>query len=134
MNSKIRVSTEIGVIWWRDEYREFLKKLALNPDIELFIISDDIYHLYYPNIRTQIPVTEVNTIVCTLPGQKLQAIIDNNIQIHFDNLEGNVIDINNNTTCTAILVDYNQDRYKVQMKYAEDFDRELAIILDKPII
>lgn len=129
LNNKIKVSTELGQIWLSEDYRQFLKEVSLKTDeFELYIISDDIYHLNYQNISKTLNIPANRLIICTGLGQKLNNIINLGIEIHLDGVISRIEDINKNSSCKAILVDYIADKYHQQRKYITDFNTSVTLI------
>jgi uncharacterized HAD superfamily protein len=129
---KIRVSFEVTDVWTREDFRLFVDLLRKDCDERfiLFIISQDEDTDYIETVGEILDIDSDRIIECSDQEDKLDAVANNHIDIHFDNYQQNVLDINEDTETTAILVNFNVNE-NGKMKYIEQFERELKLIEDE---
>lgn len=123
MTRSINVSFEITDNWEIDGFRNYIKFLMSNDDYNVFIISNDDSTAYINSIAEQLGLPSSNVIVCNFTDDKTQAIIDNRIDIHFDNLQSFILLVDETTDAYGILVSQNLNKFYMQPDYAITFDR-----------
>ena len=148
MANKIKIGFEITDTWTRQEFRELLKLIIYTPeavcstpdtDFELYLISTDsssYISLVAKTINAWFPdivVLDSNHIVtCQFVEDKVQACINNNIDVYFDADNRTVVNIEVETPNTwSILVRTEADRYKAKQKYATEFQNVLKTIISE---
>ncbi len=120
----IRISWEPEDSWNIDGFRYFIK-LLLSDDTkyEVFIISLSEDESLVNSIGTSLGLDEDHIIVCATNEEKTDAIDDNDIQIHLDNLQSFVLLVEETTEAYGILVNPNLNRFYLQPDYIVVFDR-----------
>lgn len=137
---KLRVSFEITDTWNRQDFRDLIKLLLYQPEsicgdsetqVEVFIISNDDSSATIYKVANVLGLDANHTIVCNFTIDKVNAISNNNIDIHFDNLQYVVNEIDTATDAEAILVTSLPDRYNVKMAYVTEFENDLRVIINE---
>lgn len=124
MSSKIKVSFEITDIYNLGDFRAFIKFLLSNDTkYDVLIISNNDSSSYIHAVGEQLGIELSNRIICNFNADKLQAITDNNINIHLDGIFSFVTSVENETEAYGILVDSKVDKYGVKQRYVEIFQR-----------
>ena len=62
-------------------------------------------------------------------NDKTQAIIDNRIDIHFDNLQSFILLVDETTDAYGVMVTYNLNKYYLRPDYVITFERLIAQII-----
>lgn len=126
--SKIKVSFEITDNWNRVDFRGWIKYLlSLEEDYEVYIISNDDSAQYITRVSTDLGIDAAHTKICNFTDDKLQAVVDNGIDIHFDNLESFIVLVDT-TNAYGILVRGNLNRYALKSQYVLDFENTVTLI------
>ncbi len=111
LNRPINVSFEIQDNWDNGGFRNFVKLLLSNTDTyNVFIISDDDTAGYITKVGTLLGLDTSHIIICNFTADKIQAIIDNNIDIHIDNLQSNTLLVEETTDAYVILFTTNLNK------------------------
>lgn len=140
---KIKISFEITDNWQLGDFRSVIKVLQTNPaeynpyveEFEIYIISTNIDNTYFNSVATAANIDANHRFQVLTVDDKLQAIRDNQIQIHLDNLNPTVIRVENETDAWGILVDFKRDYYNVEPLYSRYIrDRVWAILREEGII
>ena len=141
IKDKIKVSFEITDVWNRFDYRSFIRSLETNIrndvlelnkncNLEFFLISNNNSSQYIYLVGTQLGLNDgTHTIVTNFRQDKVDAIIANNIDIHFDG-DNKIIDMLEATDTLGVLVDYVQDRFHVRQNYVTKFYDGIKNIID----
>lgn len=137
---KIRISFELTDSWNREEFRQLIRIMMFNPivyckrpdtQIELFIISNNDSSAYVYKIATQLGLNDgTHTILVNFRQDKVNAIVANNIDIHFDE-DSLTITMLEPTLTNGILVRSITDPYHVTMKYVVEFQDILKTIINE---
>jgi len=126
--SKIKVSFEITDNWIRVDFRGWIKYLlSLEQDYEVYIISNDDSALYINRVANDLGLDANHTKICNFTDDKLQTIVVNNINIHFDNLESFTVLVDTTDTY-GILVRGNLNRFHLKSQYVLDFENTVKLI------
>lgn len=122
-DSKIKVSFEVTDNYNKADFRAWIKYLLSLEDMyEVFIISNDNSSAYINRIAIELNIDTAHTIVTNFSIDKIQAIIDNHIDIHLDNLQSFIILVDSSTEAYGVLVDNHLSRYYVKSQYILDFE------------
>lgn len=122
--SKIRVSWEITDNWDIDSFRRFIKLLLSDDEkYEVFIISNDDTAARIVTIGNSLGLLSSEIIICNFTADKVQAIIDNEIDIHLDNLQSFVMLVDETTDAYGILVTPNLNRFYVESDFIIVFNK-----------
>lgn len=132
---KLKISFEIVKNYDRQEFRDFIRKLSINEpcdickelDVELFIITQNTDQNYVFTIAKQYNIPSSNIFMVSSDTDRNQVIIDNNIEITFENDQSIVNFINSNTEAISILVDSSIDFFLMGFKYISKFNNVLKI-------
>lgn len=126
--SKIKVSFEVTDNWNRVDFRGWIKYLlSLEEDYEVYIISNDDSSVYINRVASDLGIDANHTKICNFTDDKLQTVVDNQIDIHFDNLESFVVLVDTTDTY-GILVRGNLNRYHLKSQYVLDFENTVTLI------
>lgn len=129
MNNKIKISWEVTDNWNKVDFRAWIKYLLSLEDIyEVFIISNDDSSSYILRIATELGLDSQHTIITNFTNDKVQAITDNHINIHLDNLQSFVILVDSTTEAYGVLVDNHLSRYYVKSQYIIDFETAQKLV------
>lgn len=129
MNNKIKISWEVTDNWNKVDFRAWIKYLLSSEDIyEVFIISNDDSSSYILRIATELGLDSQHTIITNFTNDKVQAITDNHINIHLDNLQSFVILVDSTTEAYGVLVDNHLSRYYVKSQYIIDFETAQKLV------
>ena len=93
----------------------------------IFIISNDDSAAYITKVGETLGLPSTNVVVCNFTADKIQAIIDNNIDIHLDNLQSFTMLVEETTDAYGILVTKNLNKY--YFIYCPDFYLPIGIRL-----
>lgn len=132
---KLKVSFEPTKSYNRQEFRDFLKRLSYDDpcetcekfNIELYLITANSSSVYINAIAKQYNLDAGHTIIVGTIVDKIQTIKDLNIDIHFENNQEDVNEINVQTNAYSILVDSTIDFYMLGFKYITKFNNILKI-------
>jgi len=123
MANKIKVSFEIEDSYNIQGFRNFLKYVQSDDKFELYIISNDDDSALILRIGSNLGLDPSKVIVCNFTQDKIQAIIDNNINIHLDNLQSTIMLVQETTSAYGILVTKNLNKYYLEPDYVIVFNR-----------
>ena len=135
---KLKISFEITDNWSKDDFRQLIKKLIFlqlddicdkDIELEIYIISTNDSSFYINKVANSLEIDSNHTIICNFTQDKITAINDLDINVHFDNIYTIVELIDVETDCYPVLVDNIQDMYHVQPDYYTKFKNILANIL-----
>lgn len=114
-------------------FRNFIKALLSEEDLyEVFIISNDDDSSLITTIGETLGLNSSHVIITNFEQDKVQAIIDNNIDIHFDNLQSTVLLIDETTDYSyGVLVTTNLNKFYLEPDYILVFERYKRTILDE---
>lgn len=122
--AKLKVSFEITDNYDIEGFRNFIKGLTSNTEqYEVYIISNDDNSVLINTIGTNLGLNEDHIIVCNFTEDKIQAIEDNNINIHLDNLQSVILLVDETTEGYGVLVTPNLNKYYLIPDYVITFDR-----------
>ncbi len=122
--SKIKVSFEITDNWEIDSFRRFIKLLLSDDEkYEVFIISNDDTAAKIISIGNSLGLLSSEIIICNFTADKIQAIIDNKIDIHLDNLQSFTLLVDETTDAHGILVGPNLNRFYLESDFIIVFNR-----------
>lgn len=137
---KLRISFELTDSWNREEFRQLIRIMMFSPityckrpdtQIELFIISNNDSSAYVYKVATQLGLNDgTHTILCNFRQDKVDACVNNNIDIHFDS-DSLTITMLEPTLTEGILVRSIVDYYHTTMKYITEFEDVLKTIIDE---
>jgi hypothetical protein len=128
---KIKVGFEVTDNWKRGDFREFIQSLIKdNCNYEVYIISNDDISSYIYSIGEELSLPSSRVIVVNFTVDKVQAIINNKIDIYFDNLQYVVMNIQETTDCEAILVTGLPNKYYAKPTYQVEFIRIVNMLRD----
>lgn len=123
MANKIRVSFEIEDSYNIQGFRNFLKYVQSDDKFELYIISNDDDSALIIKIGQNLGLDPSKVIVCNFTQDKIQAIIDNEIDIHLDNLQSTIMLVQETTDAYGVLVTKNLNKYYLEPDYVIVFNR-----------
>jgi hypothetical protein len=133
----VRVSFDVIDVWDRGDFRNFIKTLQDNTEsifnFELYIISqasseDSVNEDYINKVGDTLDIDSSRVIYCVNFQEKLDALDDNNIDIHFDSNEQNVIDILDDSIGTFPIQVIQRVNENALLYYIQSFYRELKQI------
>jgi len=133
---KIKIAFEINDSYNRQEFRDFIKLLSTNEpcelckkyNAELYIITTNTDQNFVFAVAKQYNIDSAHIFMVTNIADKIATIIDNKIEIMFDNNQPDVNSVNASTDAFSILVDSTIDFYLMGFKYIKKFDNVLKII------
>jgi len=125
----IRVSFEITDNYEIEGFRNFLKVLMSDDQYDVFIISNDDSSSYISTVGAAIGLPTSNIIICNFTNDKIQAITNNNIDIHLDNLQSFILLVDETTDAYGVIVTRYLNKYYLKPDYIITFDRLVAQIL-----
>lgn len=123
MANKIKVSFEIEDSYNIQGFRNFLKYVQSDDKFELYIISNDDDSALITKVGQNLGLDPSKVIICNFTQDKIQAIIDNNINIHLDNLQSTIMLVQETTSAYGILVTKNLNKYYLEPDYVIVFNR-----------
>ena len=123
MAKLINVSFEITDNWEVEGFRNFIKLLMSDDTYNIFIISNDDSSAYINKVGLNLGLPTTNIIVCNFTDDKVQAIIDNNINIHIDNLQSFILLVDETTDAYGVMVTANLNKFYLKPDYVIYFDR-----------
>lgn len=130
--SKIKVSFEITDNWELAVFRNFIKVLLSDDEtFDVYLISNDDVSATIYSVANTLSLDSDRIVVCNFVTDKVQAINDNNIQIHLDNLQSTTLLVEETTDAYGILVTRTMNKAYLQPDYVLVFDRVLARIKDE---
>lgn len=132
-NNKYRISFEVEDNWDMGGFRNFIKFLLSEDNLyEVFIISNAEDSMLINTIGQSLGLNSAHIIITNFEQDKVQAIINNNIDIHFDNLQSTVLLITETTENSyGVLVTPNLNKYYLEPDYILVFERYKRTILDE---
>lgn len=132
MNKEIRISFEIEDSWSVDSFRNFIKLLLSDDKFNIFIISNNDISSHITNVGNNLGLPAENIVICNFTDDKIQAIIDKKIDIHFDNLQSSVLLVDETTEAYGVLVTRNLNKFYLKEDYIIVFERLLKQIESAP--
>jgi hypothetical protein len=128
--SIIKVSFEVTDNYNRADFRNYIKFLmSMDTKFEVFIVSDDPAANYIDAVGEQMSIPAANRVVCADDDAKIDAINNNNIAIHLDNIESFVERVETETPSYGVLVNALYDKYEVKLRYIVKFQRAVENVL-----
>lgn len=130
---------EVTDTWNRDEFRQLIKLILFNPtsvcntptqDFELFIISNNDSTAYIQSIGLTLGLDSAHIIVVAFRQDKVDAVEDNAIDVHFDS-DQLTIDMVEALDTQAVLVRSLQDGFNMRMKYITEFHNILKNVISE---
>lgn len=122
--AKLKVSFEITDNYEIEGFRNFIKGLIDDTEnYEVYIISNDDNTVLMNRIGTILGLDSFHIIACNFVEDKIQAIKDNNINIHFDNLQSVILLVDETTEGYGVLVTPNLNKFYLIPDYVITFDR-----------
>ena len=132
LNRPLKVSFELEDSWNVQGFRNFIKLLLSEPTkYEVFIISNDDSAAYITSVGTGLGLDTSHIVICNFVADKIQAITDNNIQIHLDNLQSFILLVDETTDAQGVLVTKNLNKYYLEPDYVITFKRIVKEIEDE---
>ena len=137
--TKIKISFEVTDVWDRDEFRRLIKLILFDPvsvcegsesDFELYIISNDDSTPYIQSVGAILGLDSAHIIVTNFRQDKVDAIEDNGIDIHFDSDQLTIAMIEALDT-QGVLVRSVLDGFNVRMKYITEFYNILKNVISE---
>lgn len=128
---KINIGFEITDNFDTQGFRNFIKLLMSDDRYDLFLISTDNNASYITKTGENLGLLASNVIICNFTIDKINTIINNKINIFFDNLQSTIILIDVDTDAEGILVNPNLNRYYLKPDYVVVFDRLISEINGK---
>lgn len=126
MDKKLNISFEIEDIYNHGDFRLFVKFLLSEDNkYNLFLISNADSSSQIAGIAKNLGLDSGHVVVCNFTDDKLQAIRDNQIDIHFDNLQSFVMLVDETTNAYGILVTSMENKYYAKKDYMVTFDQVL---------
>lgn len=129
MTRSLNVSFEITDNWEVEGFRNFIKLLMSDDNYNVFIISNDDSAAYITKTGENLGLPTTNVIICNFTIDKTTAITDNNIDIHFDNLQSFTLLVDETTDAYGILVTQLLNKYYLKPDYQLVFERRVATII-----
>lgn len=128
--SAIKISFEIDYSWNIRGFRNLIKTLLSNEaEYDIYIISNHDSSDAIYKAASLLALDSSRTIVCNFTDDKLQAIIDNGIQIHLDCLQSFVELVDTETDAVGVLVNTNFNGvYPTMSEYIIDLNTAIAYI------
>lgn len=127
--SKLKVGFEITDNWHRGDFREFIQKLIKDDcNYEVYLISNDDISSYIYSIGESLRLPNDHVIVVNFTQDKLQKIVDLELDIYLDNLKYVADQIENTTDTYGIYVDELPNKYYLEPKYVIQFNNVLKLI------
>lgn len=123
MAKLINVSFEITDNWEIEGFRNFIKLLMSDDNYNIFIISNDDSSAYINRVGANLGLPTSNIIVCNFTNDKVQAVIDNNIDIHLDNLQSFILLVDETTDAYGVMITPNLNKFYLKPDYVIYFDR-----------
>lgn len=129
MSSIKNISFEVTDNWTIDGFRNFIKMLLSDDtSYNVFIISNDDSTDYINRVGEILGMSSSNVKVCNFTDDKLQEVENNNIHIHFDNLQSFVLLVDETTDAHGILVTPNLNKHYNLPDYVLVFHRTLKML------
>ena len=123
MANSIKVSFEITDNYDIGSFRNFIKKLLSEDDLyELYIISNDDSSTDINNVANSLGLDNNHVIICNFTNDKITAINNNGIQVHFDNLQSFVMLVDETTEAYGVLVTPWLNRYYLESDFIITFN------------
>lgn len=124
-----KVSFEVTDSWSIQGFRNFIKTLLSDEEaFEVFIISNDDSSSYILAAGNKLGLDNDHIIICNFTEDKLDAVRDNNIDIHLDSLYTFSELVDTETEAVGIYVSEMFNTQLLQPKYVVDFDVALAYL------
>lgn len=121
--TKLKVSFEITDNYDIGSFRNFIKLLLSEDDLyELYIISNDDSSADINAVGSSLGLDNNHIIVCNFTNDKIDAINNNGIQIHFDNLQSFVMLVDETTEAYGVLVTPWLNRYYLESDFIITFN------------
>lgn len=129
MAKSIKVSFEITDNWEIDGFRNFIKMLLSDTDnYEVYLISNDDSSAYITTVGTQLGLDSNHVLITNFTNDKIDAINNNNIQIHIDNLQSFILLVDETTDAYGVLVTKLLNKYYLTPDYIITFNRLVELI------
>jgi hypothetical protein len=123
LNRPLNISFELTDNYTVGGFRNFIKLLLSDSTrYNIFIISNDDSAAYITKVGETLGLPSTNVVVCNFTADKIQAITDNNIDIHLDNLQSFTMLVEETTDAYGILVTKNLNKYYLRPDYIITFD------------
>jgi hypothetical protein len=121
--TKLKISFEITDNWDIEGFRNFIKMLlSEDANYEVYIISNDDSAINITTVGTNLGLDQSNIIICNFTQDKVNAIDNNNIDIHFDNLQSFILLVDELTEAYGILVTPNLNKFYLTPDYVVTFN------------
>lgn len=128
MNRIINVSFEIEDSYAIGTFRNFIKLLLSDDKFNVFIISNNDTAAEITAVGNSLGLPSSNVIICNFTEDKIQAITDNAIDIHFDNLQSFVLLVEETTNAYGILVTANYNKFYLKPDFVLVFEKNIKLI------
>jgi len=129
-NSIIKVSFEITDYYNREDFRMFIKYLlSLDTKYIVYILSSNENIAYINAVGEQLGIPEEYRLIFDSTINTKENLINMyRINIHFDNIQRVVENIDTQTEAYGILVNQEWDKFKVKIKYVSEFEKAVKLI------
>lgn len=128
---KIKIGFEVTDNWIKGDFRQLIKNLINDDKYDVYLISNDDNSAYVGKIVQQLALLPNRIFIVNFTQDKLQCIINNDIQIYFDNLQYVVEQIDTLTDCIGICVTDIVNKYYVTSQYIVNFNRAVEEIINE---
>lgn len=126
---KKKVSFEVSYSWAMLSFRRYMKQLLEDTEnYEVYIISNHDSSSYIVTAGNTLGLDNSKIIICNFASDKLQAIQDNKIDIHFDDLQSFIMLVDETSDAHGVLVTSNMNKYENRADYKVVFDRIVKLI------
>ena len=129
--SKIKVGFEVTDTWVRGDFKQFIQGLVKDERFDVYIISNDNLSSYIVSIGNLLGIPSNKVLIVNFTNDKIQAIINNGIEIYFENLQYVSTQIDELTDCNSILVTGIPNKYYTSPDYLIKFNRAYDNIINK---
>lgn len=128
VKTTINISFEIEDSWNLDHFRSFIKLLLSDDKFDVFIISNNDDSNMITSVGYSLGLPESNIIICNFTDDKLEAIQNKQIDIHFDNLQSFIMMVDETTDARGILVTPFLNKFYLKADFILTFERILKEI------
>lgn len=122
MAKSIKVSFEITDNYDIEGFRNFIQALLEDEAYDVYLISNDDVSMYILKTADNLGMDSEKVIITNFQNDKIQAIQNNNIDIHIDNLQSTVLLVDELTDAYGVLVTPNLNRFYLEPDYIISFN------------
>jgi hypothetical protein len=131
MKKQLNISFEITDNWDIEGFRNFIKMLMSDDLYNIFIISNDDSSANITAVGNKLGLPQNQIIICNFTNDKINNISNNNIDIHFDNLQSIILLVDETTNAHGILVTPNLNKFYLVPDYIITFDNIVKRIINE---